>query len=139
MMRIDVRSRTKLGLVGMLVVLLTLLAVTAAFAQDECPGDWKIYIGGPVLDTDAVRGTKDNPAANRDEAWSLCLACSGAAYLYEYDTIQETYRYYNVCSTIFPETSGSPLSQSVIIGLLVLGALVLVAWGLYTRMRLKRV
>ena len=139
MMRINVRSRTKFSLAGILVVLLALLSVTAALAQDECPGDWRIYIGGPVQDTGAVRGTKDNPVANRDEAKDLCMACSGAAYLYEYDTIQETYTYYNVCSTVFPETSGSPLAQSILTGLLVLGALGLLTWGLYTRLRLKRV
>ncbi len=139
MTRIDVRSRTRFAWVGVLVMLLTLLSAAVVFAEGECPGDWKIYIGGPVQDTNAARGTQNNPVANQEEAKDLCMACGGAAYLYEYDALQGTYGYYGVCSTVFPETSGSPLAQSVMIGLLVLVALGLLTWGLYTRLRLKRV
>lgn len=131
-------SKQKLVLVVTLVTLLLALSATLALAGSACPPSAKIYIGGPVTDAAAARGSEKNPVANRTEAKDVCLACGGGAYLYEYRPLQGKYVYYNVCVTVFPEASGAPLAQSALVILLVVMAVGLLGWGLYTRGKLRR-
>ena len=129
--------KRKLVLAVTLVTLLVTLSTTLALAGSVCPPDAKIYIGGPVTDEAAVRGTAKNPAANRTEAKDICLACGGGAYLYEYRALTGAYYAYAACVTVFPETSGAPLAQSAVVVLLVVVAVGLLGWGLYTRRKLR--
>jgi hypothetical protein len=118
------------------VALLSALPLVTAWA--ECPPDSKVYVGGPVTDSTAVRGSKDNPADDMNEAFNICQECPNGAYIYRYSADQQKYVYAGRCVPEEEEPTGVLLAQPVVTALLGLLAVGLLAWGIHLRLRLKR-
>jgi hypothetical protein len=119
------------------VIPLVTLPLATAWA-DECPPGSKVYVGGPVTDSTAIRGSKANPATDMDEAFDICQECPNGAYIYEYNADKEEYAYAGLYVPEEAEPTGVPLAQSVTTALLGLLAVGLLAWGIHLRLRLKR-
>jgi hypothetical protein len=118
------------------VALLSALPLVTAWA--ECPPDSKLYVGGTVTDSTAVRGSKENPADDMNEAFSICQECPNGAYIYRYSADQEKYVYAGRCVPEETEPTGVPLAQSIVTALLGLLAVGLLVWGINLRRQLKR-
>lgn len=119
----------------LLAALLTMLPL--AVAQAQCP-DSIIYVGGPVTDANAVRGSQANPATDMNEAFRICASCPNGAYVWQYNTQQETYLWVGNCGPEAEEPTGVPLTSSAVIILLGVVAVGAIVWGTYLRLRLKR-
>jgi hypothetical protein len=119
-----------------LAVLLTMLA--PAIVQAQCP-DSRIYVKGAVTDATATKGSLANPAADLNEAYTICLAhCQNGAYLYQYNEQEKKHLYIGFCVPEVEEPSGVPLAQPVLMGLLGVVAVGAIAWGIHLRLRLRR-
>jgi len=128
--------KRKWAAVLLLAVLLTMLA--PAVTQAQCP-DSRIYVGGPVTDEKATKGSQAYPAADLNEAYLICLTyCQNGAYLYEYSEQKKEYKYIGFCVPEAKEPSGAPLAQPALMGLLGVVAIGAIAWGIHLRLRLRR-
>jgi hypothetical protein len=127
----------KRQLVGGLLLAALLTMLPLIVAQAQCP-DSIIYVGGPLTDDNAVRGSQANAAADMNEAYQICLThCLDGAYVYQYNA-QEEYHRVGDCGPEAEEPTGVPLAQPVVMGLLGVIAVGAIVWGTYLRLRLKR-
>jgi hypothetical protein len=133
----NVKRKHKLYLMLMLAALM-LMAWPLAITSAQCPTGSRIYVGGPVTDSTATRGSQANPVSSVDEAFDICQQCPNGAYVYTYNTDQQRYLRAGSCIPEEAEPTGVPLAWPVataLLGVLAIGSL---AWGIYTRWRLKR-
>jgi hypothetical protein len=120
------------------LMLAILMAMPLTTAWARCPSGSRIYIGGPTTNASAIRGSKENPARDMNEAFDICQECRNGAYLYRYNSTTQTYKYAGRCTPEEAEPTGVPLAQTVGMILLAIAAVGLLAWGLYQRRQLKR-
>jgi hypothetical protein len=127
---------------GLLVVTLVLALLPAAVVLADggtgtCPKDHKIYVGGAATNPAGVRGSKENPVTDIGEAWDVCSACTNGGYIYVYDSNKLKYYGRGSCGLEWEEGTGVPLAQSLVIGAVAVLAVAVLAWGIYTRVRLR--
>ena len=106
---------------------------------DECPPDSKVYVG-PIPDSTptAIRGSKNNPTDDMDEAFDICQSCLNGALIYQYKADTQAWVRRGTCGPEEAEGTGVPLAQPVAMALMGLLAVGLLVWGIHQRLQLKR-